>query len=436
MNSSPASSEPAAGQEADTADSRVMIRLGNASRAFRNPPARRGSLKEAAVGVKARAPRESETAAISDVSLTVWRGEILGIVGDNGSGKSTLLRLIAGVLDPTSGSVRASGRVVAMIDLSAGLHPDLSGEENILLQSALLNFSGRLDPGHVDAVLAYAGLNDFRREAVRHYSSGMIARLGFAIAVHSDPDILLVDEVLAVGDIDFQAQCLRTMREMNERGVTLILVTHQPDLAERFCSRLIWMEAGRIRMAGDAATVLHARNQHFLSRYYSRSEGTLTRERIMVDSPGRFGPGEAEITEVRLADTSGRVRNLFNSETAIRIHVSYSVLSDIPTPTCQAIIDHESGINVAWVRSPESIPCPILKAGTSGSFTLSPLNLPLLPGRYILTVALSPPDIAAPAYDMHYRLHTFHVTAADTASWNSEAAIRLAPISTQWICGS
>ena len=184
--------------------------------------------------------------ALRDVTFSIARGETVGIIGRNGSGKSTLLKLIAGVMASTVGDVRVSGRVSPLIELGAGFHPDLTGKENIILNGCILGMSGREVRERFGEIVNFAELWDFIDTPVKRYSSGMYMRLGFAVAVHSDPGVLLVDEVLSVGDAHFQEKCLAKMNEFQARGVTIVLVSHLMDLMDEFCERVMLMDGGHL----------------------------------------------------------------------------------------------------------------------------------------------------------------------------------------------
>lgn len=184
--------------------------------------------------------------ALRDVTFSIGRGETLGIIGRNGSGKSTILKLIAGVTAPSEGEVRVAGRVSPLIELGAGFHPDLTGRENVDMNASILGMSGKEIRERFDDIVRFAELWDFIDTPVKRYSSGMYMRLGFSVAVHSNPDILLVDEVLSVGDAAFQEKCLDKMNEFQERGTTIVLVSHGMDLMRRFCQRVLLLEGGRL----------------------------------------------------------------------------------------------------------------------------------------------------------------------------------------------
>ena len=193
--------------------------------------------------------------ALHDVSFTVTRGETLGIIGRNGSGKSTMLKLMAGVMAPSQGQVHVHGRISPLIELGAGFHPDLTGRENVYLNASILGVSSAEIRERFSDIIDFAELWDFVDTPVKRYSSGMYVRLGFAVAVHSNPDILLVDEVLAVGDVAFQEKCLIKMREFQEQGVTVILVSHSLQLVQLFCHRALWIHGGRLMADGPPQDV-------------------------------------------------------------------------------------------------------------------------------------------------------------------------------------
>jgi ABC-type polysaccharide/polyol phosphate transport system ATPase subunit len=189
--------------------------------------------------------------ALKDVTLSVPKGEMLGIIGRNGSGKSTMLKIIAGVYRPTAGQVEVNGTVAPLIELGAGFHNELTGRENILLNGLLLGYSKREMLSRQDSIIEFAGIGDFIDAPVKQYSSGMYTRLAFSVATEVDPDILVVDEILAVGDLGFQAKCLDRLKQFRAAGKTILLVTHSMDMVLQFCDRAIFLEKGQILFDGD-----------------------------------------------------------------------------------------------------------------------------------------------------------------------------------------
>jgi ABC-type polysaccharide/polyol phosphate transport system ATPase subunit len=218
------------------------------------------SLREWFIRTVQRKPIHTRHAEFSlhDFNLTVRRGESIALVGPNGCGKSTVLRLIAGIYEPTAGSVSTFGRVVAVIELGEGFNGELTGAENIELYGAIMGLSRAERNRHWDDIIEFSGIGDFVKMPVKYYSSGMVARLAFSVAVNLDPEILLLDEVLSVGDQSFQEKCLNRLREFQSRGGTLLAVSHHLKIVSELCSGAVWMDNGKIRMTGDVSSVLES----------------------------------------------------------------------------------------------------------------------------------------------------------------------------------
>src|SRR6187401_3586934 len=196
--------------------------------------------------------------AVRDVSFTLPAGRTLGVIGRNGSGKSTMLKLVAGITKPTSGTVVVQGRISALIELGAGFHPEISGRENVFINGIMLGLSKKEVARRFDEIVEFAELEEFIDAPVKTYSSGMYLRLGFAVAIHVNPDVLLVDEVLAVGDEGFTHKCLDKFAEFRRRGKTILLVTHSLNLVERFCDEALWLDEGHAMLHGDPKRVVGA----------------------------------------------------------------------------------------------------------------------------------------------------------------------------------
>jgi len=207
---------------------------------------------------------EQKFTALNNVSFTLYRGESLGLVGRNGAGKSTLLGLASGVAIPDTGEVIVNGRIAPLLELGSGFHGDLTGAENLRLNAALLGFSRQQVAEAFDRIVEYSGIGQFIHEPLKTYSNGMIVRLAFSVAINIDPDILVVDEVLAVGDIAFQEKCLESMQNLRSKGKTLLLVSHSTQMIRQFCDRAIWMDRGEIRKNGKTSEVLAAYEEHLL----------------------------------------------------------------------------------------------------------------------------------------------------------------------------
>lgn len=236
-------------------EKKVVIEVENVSMRYNMPKEKVDSIKDYIIKLIKRQIRFEEFVALSNVSLTAYRGEVLGIVGLNGSGKSTLLKVISGILEPSEGSVKTYGTISPMIELGAGFDYDLTARENIFLNGSVLGFDRSFINEKYDEILEFAELRDFENVAIKNFSSGMIARLGFSIATLVKPDILIVDEILSVGDFLFQQKCEKRIDELMSGGTTVLMVSHSIEQIERLCNRVLWLDHGVAKMIGDTKTV-------------------------------------------------------------------------------------------------------------------------------------------------------------------------------------
>ncbi|HZO09286.1 MAG TPA: ABC transporter ATP-binding protein [Myxococcota bacterium] len=269
-------------------------------------------------------PEETFT-ALEDVSFEVRQGSTFAVIGENGSGKSTLLKLVAGITRPTHGSLSVDGRISALIELGAGFHPEISGRENVAINAMMLGLTRKQLERSYDAIVDFAELRDFIDAPVKTYSSGMYMRLGFAVAIHVDPDVLLIDEVLAVGDEAFTRKCLDKIAEFRRRGKTILFVTHSLGLVEKMCDDLLWLSHGKTRGRGEPKRVVDeyltyvAGGEEALLRSRSASatadaaadEATPEPAATGAYRAGRWGGREVEIRAVRLLDARERERHVF-----------------------------------------------------------------------------------------------------------------------------
>jgi ABC-type polysaccharide/polyol phosphate transport system ATPase subunit len=284
--------------------------------------------------------------ALRDVSLELGRGRMTGIIGSNGSGKSTLLKVLGGILKPTTGQVSVRGRVSALIELGAGFHPEFTGRENIFVNGVLLGLSRAEIRARFDEIVAFAGLEPFVDNPVKTYSSGMYMRLGFAIAVTVDPDILLIDEVLAVGDEAFQHRCVGKIQEFKARGKTIVLVSHDLSSIERLCDEAVWLDGGRLRLQGETREVVGRYLDH-VAREEARALGVEHAQAEAAARTGnaaRWGTREIEITSVRLADAAGQERYLYESGEACSIRLGYRAHQPVENPVFGIGIFRKDGL--------------------------------------------------------------------------------------------
>jgi ABC-2 type transport system ATP-binding protein len=256
--------------------------------------------------------------ALHEISFSVDRGETVGLLGHNGSGKSTLLKCIAGILRPTSGSIRTAGTIAALLELGSGMHPELTGRENIFLNGSILGLTRREVEKRFDEIVAFAEIEEFIDNQVKHYSSGMSARLGFAVAVNVEPEILLVDEVLAVGDESFQRKCRERIKRFQREGRTILVVTHSPDMVRQMCERAVVLDHGELVTVSDSAEAVLAYRDALLRRGLELAEGTAS-ERVLTNS--------VKITNVQIEYLGVSREHLLPGEPA-RVVVGY----DAPQP--------------------------------------------------------------------------------------------------------
>jgi len=236
----------------------IAIRLENVSVGYVVPSERIGTFKEYIIRWVQRKVKTQTFWALKDVSLEIGQGEVLGIIGKNGAGKSTLLKLIARVIRPNTGRVWVRGRVAPLLELGAGFHPELTGRENIYLNGAMLGYTRKQMDKKVGSIIDFSELGGFIDAPMRTYSTGMWARLGFAVATDSQPEILIVDEILSVGDEAFQQKCVRRIQQFRENGTTILIVTHTMGMIEGMCDRAIWLSHGEMKAEGDVKRVISA----------------------------------------------------------------------------------------------------------------------------------------------------------------------------------
>jgi ABC-2 type transport system ATP-binding protein/lipopolysaccharide transport system ATP-binding protein len=244
--------------EAQNLHSGQVIGLEGVSVRYRVPSERIGSLKEYVIRLLKRQIQMRTFWALNGVSLEVYRGEVFGLVGVNGAGKSTLLKVVARVLRPTKGRVIVRGRVAPLLELGAGFHPELTGKENIFLNSAMLGFSHRETLEKYDQIVDFSGIGEFINAPLRTYSSGMAARLGFSVATASEPDVLIVDEVLGVGDEAFQKKCAERIKAYGQRGTSILVVSHSMATIQSMCQRAAWLDHGELKAIGEPDQVIQA----------------------------------------------------------------------------------------------------------------------------------------------------------------------------------
>ena len=316
--------------------------------------------------------------ALDDINVEISTGETFGFVGHNGSGKSTLLKLIAGIIDPDSGSVHTTGRISALLELGAGFHPELSGRENVFLNGALLGLTSRAIKGRFDEIVEFAGMGEFIDQPVKHYSSGMYARLGFAVAVNVDPDILLIDEVLSVGDEEFGRRCAEKISDFRRDGKTVIIVTHALGLARTMCDRVASLSHGKLIAVGNSRDVIDS---------YLDSIPSLHAVSAAAAPGGKhIGNGAIEIRGVEITGTGPDARICTGAGVLIRIRWT----SLRPTATAGFTLEITSidGVIIAATNTRDAGHDVVL-TGSEGEISFEIPALPLLAGRYSVNVGIT-----------------------------------------------
>jgi len=376
------------------------IVVDDVSKQYRLYHERNQSLK-AAIMRRARVKYE-EFWALRDVSLDVPEGKTYALIGENGSGKSTLLKCMAHILRPEKGRIQTHGKISALLELGAGFHPELTGRENIFLNGSILGMTKKQLNQRFDEIVGFAGLEHFIDTPVKNYSSGMYVRLGFSVAINVDPDILLIDEVLAVGDAEFQRKCLEKFDDFRSAGKTIVIVTHALESVRNLCDTAGWLEHGVLRRLGPASDVI--------DEYLSESHT----ERAADGSHGvRWGTGEARVEKIEVLDASGEpVKRVYTGDTVVfRFHYKSDAL--IYKPVWGMALYTLDGV---WVTGPSTREVGLfpdrLESGAEGWVDLRVDRLLLLPGTYDVSASMFN-ITGAQVYDMRHRAFRFDVEFGD-----------------------
>ncbi|MEO8084279.1 MAG: ABC transporter ATP-binding protein [Ardenticatenales bacterium] len=418
--------------------------------------------------------------ALDAVSFDVEHGTAVGIVGPNGTGKSTALKLVARILEPSAGRVAVSGRVAALLELGAGFHPDLTGRENIYLNGSLLGLGRREMSRRFDRIVAFSELERFIDVPVKHYSSGMYMRLGFATAIHLDAEILLIDEILAVGDQAFQHKCRERITALRRAGVTILLVSHDTEAVRELCDRAIWLEDGVIRADGPTDRVLQRYYRSMVAREEARldadeaaaasaataTSAAATSTSTSVSSSGaestsdgaggtagdgaenrnadgaprtrrtersdRFGSGEVDITAVDILGPDGQPHPIVLTGQPMSIRLRYTAHAPVDHPVFGIAVHRDDGVHVTGPNTRDA-DLALERIDGDGELTLHIAHLPLLEGNYEVSAACYDASLSH-AYDHHDRRFPLRVRAGDvrerfgllalgaTWTWRGEAA--------------
>ena len=355
----------------------LAVDLQHVGKRFKRHSDRRNSIKERLVRGRARKPEDFW--AVRDVTLQIPKGSVYGLIGHNGSGKSTLLKMIGGIYRPTEGSITTDGRVAALIELGAGFHPDMTGRENINLNGSILGLPRKDIQAVTEEIIEFSGLGDFINDPVKHYSSGMYVRLGFSVAVHMKPDVLVVDEVLAVGDEEFQRKCFDHLYALRRSGRTIIVVSHGLGQLEALCDEIAWLEHGEVQKAGPPTETIAA----YLKRVNSDEAARNPQIEAVRDDDGdpRAGDQSIRVRSARIVDLDGNAIGHAETGTTFQISLAITAREPVLGPNVRIALQHESGPLVTMVSN-HRVETDFGIVEGDRTITVALTDNPLLPGRY------------------------------------------------------
>lgn len=385
------------GKAPEPAEAPAIVVSGLTKR-FMIPHERRTTIFESILGIF-RPSTYEKLVALDDVSFTVKRGEAVGIIGNNGSGKSTLLKLLAGILRPTGGNIVINGRVTPFLELGVGFQPELTARENIDIYSAIMGLPEKEIQRNIDGVLEFAGLTNFRDAKLKNLSSGMQVRLAFSTAIQVRPDILIVDEVLAVGDMAFQQKCLDVFTEYRKAGVTILFVSHDLSAIRQFCDRTLFLKNGRLVAIGETNEIID-------TYVYDFDRAKAQSASLAEQSKKRWGNGDVEITRVMLVDKFDNENDRFNSRDSMRIRIFYrckrrmdDIVFGIAIYTDNDVLCFGTNTDIAGVE-PGSIEGEGIVEARIG-------EIPMISGKYMLSVTAHSKNHIP--YDWHDKEYAFSV---------------------------
>ena len=386
------------------------IEVNHVTKSFKVYLDKGNTLKEKVLFKKRR--RYEERNVLKDISFQVKKGEAVGLIGHNGCGKSTTLKLLTRIMYPDAGEIKMSGRVSSLIELGAGFHEDMSGRENIYINASIFGLSRKEIDERMEAIINFSELQDFIDNPVRTYSSGMYMRLAFSVAINVDADILLVDEILAVGDVNFQAKCFNRLREIKGQGTTIVIVSHSMDQIEQICVRSIWIHEGDIRRQGRPRDV-HPEYLDFMGEKRQeraekeKEEAPQEKTEPTVTEEKRWGNGDARIRRVMILDREGKERSVIKTDEQVTISIEYEIKNTV----------EDAVIGIGFFRS-DGVQCygtntridklPEFKLAGDGVAEVEISSLNLIPGQYLLDVAIeSQIGIAVDYFREAYRFEVF-----------------------------
>jgi lipopolysaccharide transport system ATP-binding protein len=406
----------------------TVLTVESVSKKFRLHRNRPVTLKEAAVRrLRRHNDPTADHWALRDVSFQVETGQALGIIGHNGAGKSTMLRLLCGLGRPTKGQIHRAGPVSGLLDLGSGFHPDMSGRENIMTGGLLSGLTRREVLEREPAIISFAELEQFIDEPVRTYSSGMYLRLAFATAIHLDPAILIIDEVLAVGDVRFQQKCLERLAAFRAAGKTLILTSHSAEQIRNLCDEVLVLEEGQLVMQGEPESAIRCYDDLMRERTEKRASelSDVAAPSLVIGQGSRQGTQEATISRVGLYDTRGQSVATLASGASLTIELEYQMARPLTDMIMSVGIYNELHVKCYETIIP-SIRAAFGPLAGHGVLRCELPELPLLGGRHYINVGLYPTDWAY-VYDYQWQMHEIWIVGPDEPLFDTSGVIALRP---------
>ncbi|MEK0313658.1 ABC transporter ATP-binding protein [Cohnella sp. 56] len=412
-----------------------VIRVENVTKSFKIYKERAVTLKERILG---RKNKVEIFEALKSVSLYVQKGETVGLLGRNGSGKSTLLKMLTGILYPDEGLIHVEGKISSLLELGAGFHPDFTGRENIFMNASILGLNKKEIRAKLDDIIAFSELKEYIENPVRNYSSGMYMRLAFSVAIMVEPDVLLIDEVLAVGDSAFQQKCMDQLMKLKAKGTTIVFVSHDLTAMEKLCDRVVWINNSVIEDEGYPKKIIdkyltflaNEENTRLLSTgtesgNQDESQSTNVIEPIEKNESDRWGNRDIELTEVIFKDSENNKRLGFMSGDTATINIKFKTNKETKEPVFGVGISNLEGVNCygtnTWI---DHYKIDVLHMSEIGEISFKIPSLDLVAGTYLISVAVH--DVYGNPYDYHDKRYTIKVSSITSD-------IGVAKIKHQWI---
>ncbi len=376
-------------------DNELAIKIRGLKKTFRVYFDKSNSLKERIIFWERN--RHENRVVLENIDLDIKKGESVGLIGHNGCGKSTLLKLMTKILFPDEGTIKVNGRVSSLLELGAGFHPDLSGRENIYNNASIFGLSKKEIDARLDEIVEFSELGTFIDNPVRTYSSGMYMRLAFSVAINVNADILLIDEILAVGDANFQAKCFNKLKEIRNNGTTIVIVSHSLEQIEQFCDKSVWIHDGKV-VAEGKPDIIHMQYLEFMGEIRKRNEALLSgmtpvqrAEVANSENNLRWGSGEVKISEVKVFNKKGENQKIFETGEDIRFVIDYKVRDKIEDAVLGVGIYKDDGLNIFGTNT-RIEKYKNFDISKDGSYEITLKNTKLLSGKYVVGFSIEQGD--------------------------------------------